>query len=588
MTVPKTILATAALVAAFALPVQAAEYYIVVPFNKTAAAETPVHAALNATSLPAGEVGQAYSYDMKQLLVVTGDSALNLSQSTWAALSALPAGLSLSSNGVLSGTPSSASPTGTSFTVRATYKTASGEQSYSLVVTVPITVSLSTATLTPATAGQAYSYDLKQHLAIQGDSAPNPAQSTWSTASTLPEGLTLGEDGILSGTPSSVNEDGANFTVTAAYKTASGSQVYTIVVNGVTLQVSKLSTGLNHTCAITTEGAVKCWGVNTYGTLGNGTTTSSSVPVSVTGLSSGVVNISSGHNHTCAVTSAGAAKCWGNNNRGQLGDGTGTQRTSPVDVIGLSSGVSALSTGQAYTCAVVSGAAKCWGMNNAGQLGDNTTIQRTTPGNVIGLDSGVASISTGYTHTCAVLTSGAGKCWGENASGKLGTGTTTNSGTPVSINGVSNIAEVTLGADHTCVVTKLGAAKCWGANASGQLGNGTITASLAPVDVSGLGSGVKTISAFNAFTCAVTTDGAGKCWGANANGQLGIGTTTVSRVPVTVSGLGQGVEGLDAGGTHACAMLADGTVKCWGANTSGQVGDGTTTQKTTPTAVSSF
>lgn len=571
-----------------ALSAHAANYYVVVPMTGKVVAEAPIHATLNAATLPEGTVGETYSYDMKQLLVVTGDESLNLSQSTWVATTALPAGLSLSTAGILSGTPSEASPSGVSFTVNATYKTASGEQSYSLVVRVPITISLSTATLTPATTGQAYSYDLKQHLAVQGDSSPDLAQSVWSTSSSLPEGLSLGESGVISGTPTSATEAGTNFTVTAAYKTASGSQAYTIVVNGVTLQVTKIAAGLSHTCAITTEGAAKCWGSNAYGFLGNGTTSASSTPVAVAGLESGVVDISAGQNHTCAVTSAGAAKCWGHNGRGQIGDGTYTQRNTPVAVIGLSGGVEDISAGNAYTCAVVSGAAKCWGFNNNGQLGDGSASQSPTPLAVSGLSAGVAGIATSYYSTCAVLASGAGKCWGYNNRGQLGNNSTTDSRTPVTVQGVTNIASITVGADYACAVTKLGAAKCWGGNASGQLGNGTSSGSLSPVDVTGLGSGVKSLSVFNAFSCAVTIDGAAKCWGANASGQLGTGTTSVSNIPVTVSGLSSGVAGIAAGSTHACAMLTSGAVKCWGANGSGQLGDGTTTQRTTPASVSNF
>ncbi len=185
-----------------------------------------------------------------------------------------------------------------------------------------------------------------------------------------------------------------------------------------------VSTGSSHTCGLTDRGGVMCWGSNYNGQLGDGTTIERYTPVAVTGLDTGVKAISAGTTHTCALLTTGGIKCWGNNNHGQLGDGTKINRWTPVDVIGLTSGVAAIEAGGLDTCAVtIHGGAKCWGSNNHGRLGDGTTIDRSTPVNVIGLFTGVAAIrahDAGGSYICALLTSGGVKCWGNNEGGRAG------------------------------------------------------------------------------------------------------------------------------------------------------------------------
>jgi len=343
---------------------------------------------------------------------------------------------------------------------------------------------------------------------------------------------------------------------------------------------------------LTSAGAVKCWGSNGDGELGNGTngvTAHSNTPVDVVGLSSGVVAISAGAFYTCAVTSAGAAKCWGYNNSGQLGNGTYNSSNTPVDVSGLSSGVVAISANAAHTCAVTSaGAAKCWGNNNFGALGNGTTTYSNTPVDVSGLSSGVAAIAVGYYYSCALTSTGAVKCWGGNSNGSLGNGTTTNSATPVNVSGLSSgVVAISAGAGHTCAVTSAGAAKCWGDNLFGGLGNGTnLNYSNTPVDVTGLSSGVVAISAGDDHTCAVTSAGAAKCWGYNSFGGLGNGTTTNSATPVDVTGLSSGVVTISAGSRHTCALTSAGALKCWGNSGNGELGNGTYGSAYTPVVVS--
>jgi len=352
------------------------------------------------------------------------------------------------------------------------------------------------------------------------------------------------------------------------------------------LNIAAITAGGLHTCARTSGGGVKCWGYNGNGQLGDGTTTDRTKPVNVSGLASGVSAIAAGDSHTCALTSGGGVKCWGANYFGQLGEGTTTQRLTPVDVSGLASGVIAIAAGDSHTCALTSGGGvKCWGRNDYGQLGDGTTTQRLTPVDVSLLASGVSAIAAGKYHTCALIAGGWVMCWGYNAAGQLGDGTTTDRYTPVDVLLASGVSTIATGANHTCALTAGGGVKCWGWNGSGQLGDGTTTDRTTPVDVSGLASGVSAIAAGGLHTCARTAGGGVKCWGRNAEGQLGDGTTTDRYTPVDVSGLASGVSAIAAGYYHTCARTAGGGVKCWGWNAFGQLGDGTTTNRLTPVNV---
>jgi alpha-tubulin suppressor-like RCC1 family protein len=332
--------------------------------------------------------------------------------------------------------------------------------------------------------------------------------------------------------------------------------------------------------------------------------------VDVSGLTSGVSAIATGWDHTCALMTSGGIKCWGGNSFGQLGDGTTTQRTTPVDVSGLTSGVSAIATGALHTCALTSsGGVKCWGFNGYGQIG-SAGGNRTAPVDVSGLASGVRAIDAGAEHTCALMASGSVKCWGYNCYGQLGDGTTWVGNTclrmtPVDVIGLtSGVSAITAGTEHTCALMASDGVKCWGNNWFGQLGDGT-GGSLnnfrtAPVDVSGLASGVSAIAAGHRHTCALMTSGGVKCWGRNYYGELGDGTTTDRYTPATVSGLTSGASAIATGGDiteeteyylggysigHTCALMADNGLKCWGYNHWGQLGDGTTTNRYTPVDV---
>src|SRR5438477_3292852 len=173
---------------------------------------------------------------------------------------------------------------------------------------------------------------------------------------------------------------------------------------GADLNVASISAGAFHSCAITTGGGVKCWGWNDEGQLGDGTTVSRIAPVDLSGLGSGVAAVASGGYHTCALTTAGAVKCWG---FGILGDGTTNPSDVPVDVIGLGSGVAAIASGSSSSCALTTaGAVKCWGDNTFGEIGDGTTFFAAAPVAVAGLGSGVTAISVGGANACAVMSGG--------------------------------------------------------------------------------------------------------------------------------------------------------------------------------------
>jgi len=358
------------------------------------------------------------------------------------------------------------------------------------------------------------------------------------------------------------------------------------VTPGFEEEASSVSAGWNHTCALI-SGGVKCWGNNNRGQLGNGTNTDSSIPVDVSGLSSGVMAISAGWGYSCALTSSGGVKCWGRNNYGQLGNGTTVNSNIPVEVSGLSSGVSAISAGGGHTCALISGGGvKCWGWNDFGQLGDGTTVDRNIPIEVSGLNSGVSAISAGGIHTCALTSGGGVKCWGWNDFGQLGNGTWTSSNVPVDVSGLaSGVSAISAGVWHTCALTSGGGGKCWGWNDSGQLGDGTNNNSNVPVDVFGLASGVSAISAGGYHTCALTSGEGLRCWGYNWNGQLGNGTTIDSNVPVDVSGLTSGVSAISAGYEHTCAITSGEGMKCWGDNDYGQLGNGESSGSGIPVTV---
>jgi alpha-tubulin suppressor-like RCC1 family protein len=354
--------------------------------------------------------------------------------------------------------------------------------------------------------------------------------------------------------------------------------------------VTAIAAGYQHTCAVTTSGTVKCWGANESGQLGNGTTTDSSKPVDVTGLTSKAIAITAGAHHTCALTNAGGVECWGRNDGGQLGNGTNINSSTPVDVHGLASGVTAVAAGSGWVCALTSASGvKCWGWNRFGQLGNGSTDPSSaTPTDVAGLTSGVTAISANGLHACALTNDDQVKCWGSTA----GTGpasTANQSNVPVDVSGLRDSTAITAGGLHACAITSTGGVDCWGTNHEGELGNGSKTDSYSPVAVSTLTrrASAMAVGSTDDFlpthSCALTSAGAVKCWGPNKDGQLGNGSTRDRSRPVEVLDLTGGVVAIAVGGSHTCAITTARRLKCWGDNSHGQLGNGSFT--ISPTAV---
>ncbi len=346
--------------------------------------------------------------------------------------------------------------------------------------------------------------------------------------------------------------------------------------------VASASVGLEHSCAIKSDGEVICWGRNNYGQLGNSSTGNFLQPVRVDGLTGSAVALTSGQYHNCALTSDGAVQCWGRNFEGQLGDGTTTNRRRAVQVTGLSTGVIAIGSGFDHSCAILSGGAmKCWGKNHRGQLGDNTTDNRTTPVDVIGVAADAVQVTGGWGHTCALINGGM-KCWGYNSEGQLGEGSQDDRLTPSQVSGLaSGVTHIAAGRDHSCAVVN-GAAKCWGNNQLGAVGHNSLAISVkSPEPVSGLNAGVTAVTAGHNYSCALVNGGA-QCWGVSNWGQIGDGLGDNTRAPAAVSGLGNGVTGLSARVNHTCAWLEGGVLKCWGHNNYGQLGDYSTTDRKAP------
>jgi len=352
-----------------------------------------------------------------------------------------------------------------------------------------------------------------------------------------------------------------------------------------------VSAGGRHTCGVTAAGAAYCWGTNGSGQLGDGTTTERSIPALVgRGVRFTAVSAAGSQGaddgHTCGVTTAGAAYCWGDNSNGQLGDGSTTNGSSPVPVAG-GLRFAAVSAGYLHSCGVTpTGAAYCWGSNGDGQLGDGSKIDQSSP---VPMRSGVsfAVVSAGVLHTCGVTAGGASYCWGFNRNGQLGNAVPGQEACAhpscTTVAGRASFVAVSASAFHTCGVTAAGAAYCWGLNNYGQVGDGSTTNRSSPARVAG-GMRFTAVSAGGMHTCGITAGGGAHCWGLNSDGQLGDGSTTNRSSPVSVAG-GLSLVAVNAGGRHTCGLTASGAAYCWGQNGSGQLGDGTRTNRSSPVPV---
>ena len=433
------------------------------------------------------------------------------------------------------------------------------------------------------------------------------------TSATNPITLSLtggGGDGTLSGTltvsagagvayftDASIDRPGTGYRLTATSPGLTSAQSVTFDVSlgfgaisaGGSFIASGQSSG--HSCAVSRGGDGYCWGANSFGQLGDGTTTDRLRPTLVSG-GHRWSHISAGGHHSCGMTTEGAVYCWGRNSHGQLGDNSTTQRTQPTFVMATTSASSIavrwLSAGDLHTCFSNVTSSQCWGLNSSGQLGDGTTTDRSVPTLVSGGHE-FKLINADSSHTCGSLVGGNGGrafCWGSNDGGKLGNGSNDNSPTPVAVGSgglFEFIMNAVAGAVHSCAYGVTARTYCWGRGDNSQLGTGSTSTHSTPQELSGR---FISLTAGSYHSCAhdIGAGGGWFCWGSNTNNQLGDGTNVSSATPVRIAG-GHNFVLLDAGRSHTCGIVAGGDVYCWGLNTFGQLGDGTTTQRAIPTRV---
>ena len=341
-----------------------------------------------------------------------------------------------------------------------------------------------------------------------------------------------------------------------------------VQVLGIT-DATAITMGGAHSCALHQDGTISCWGSNYYGELGNGTTRDSSVPVKVTGITDATA-ITTGIAHTCALRGDSTISCWGSNYRGQLGDGNGGEidgndridifSSAPVQVTGITD-ATAITTGGWHTCALhQDGTISCWGENYRGELGDgnggeidgNDWIEAfsSVPVQVTGITDATA-ITIGGGHTCALHQDGTISCWGNNSGGELGNGQSTgdsedksaDSSIPVRVIGITDAIAITTGGAHSCALHQNGAISCWGGNGLGQLGNGQVYED----------SGQINEFYFRSYTTTF--------WPYRETVPVGVADITDATA-------------ITAGDVHTCALHQDGTISCWGDNDWGQLGDG--------------
>jgi alpha-tubulin suppressor-like RCC1 family protein len=351
---------------------------------------------------------------------------------------------------------------------------------------------------------------------------------------------------------------------------------------------ASVSAGFLHSCAVTPAGAAYCWGEDRMGALGDGSRdTNRLVPARVLGgLAFRVVSaggVDSGH--TCAVTNAGAGYCWGYALFGRLGDGTSSVGAAVTpDAVADTFRLAAVSAGYEDACGLaVSGALWCWGNGADGELGNGAFDTYSLAPVRVGGGLSFVAVSAGGQHVCGIAAGGAGYCWGYNALGALGSGLASNAALPVAVAGELAFVAISAGRNHTCGIAAGGAAHCWGYNGFGRLGDNSTAASGVPVPVSG-GLRFTSISSGGYHTCAITAGGQGYCWGRNDNGQLGDGTSTDRWTPAAIVG-GLTFKALATGWEHTCGVTTGGAVYCWGLNDHGQLGNGTTVASPLPTRI---
>jgi len=369
-----------------------------------------------------------------------------------------------------------------------------------------------------------------------------------------------------------------------------------------------IGAGSGYSCGLRSDGSALCWGANNFGQLGDGSQNSSSTPVPVSG-GLRFRQIAVGDINTCGIDTAGALHCWGSNVTGQLGaglpTGLGGFSTTPVPVSGGLSFVS-VNAGLRSSCGIArDGSTYCWGLNGNGQLG-NGVVGGLSAVPVAVQNSGslgFTAVSTGFQTSCALTGDGSAYCWGSTAFGQFGNGPPSPpflSTAPVAAGNGLAFATLDVGSAYACGLDSNGSALCWSnLNVVGELGFGSSARSNTPAPVvGGLTFAMLDANSSNnilAHTCGVTTTSEAYCWGSNRSGQLGatgaatctfgtVGAFNCSLFPVAVGG-GLQFRSVGVGNEHTCGVALDGTGYCWGRNTSGELGDGTVTDRPLPTLV---
>ncbi len=303
----------------------------------------------------------------------------------------------------------------------------------------------------------------------------------------------------------------------------------------------------SHRCAALRDGTVSCWGDNFKGELGNGSDTDSSTPVQAQGITNATA-VTTGLDDACALMAGGAVECWGENLFGELGDGTDTDSSTPVRVSGLTS-ATAVSAGGATSCALLrTGTVDCWGEGSYGELGNGKTINNPLPVEVSGI-RGVTEIAVGSDFACALLDSGTVECWGGNKYGELGNGTHANSSTPDSVPGITAATRITAGGERACATLTDGTVDCWGEAGGYAVGDDT------PSEVNTVKNAGEVSVDYGAI-CGVFTGGNIQC-----------GSALIGGITNALT--------LSADQWGGCAVIANGDVDCWGGNFHGELGNGT-------------
>lgn len=356
---------------------------------------------------------------------------------------------------------------------------------------------------------------------------------------------------------------------------------------GAFLAVRHVAAGERHTCAVLLDGSVRCWGQNTRGQLGDGTRRSSPRPREVVGVRD-AVSVATGDRHGCALLHSGETRCWGDNTEGALGDGTSLSSDVAVVPTGLRDAV-ALAAGAQTNCAVRrGGTVECWGLGDVGQTGTDET--EVSPLALPALD-GIRSLALGAYHACALALAGQVYCWGDGGRGQLGNGERVMTAEPQRVQGLDDAVALGAGTFTTCAVTQDGRVLCWGeplglapsggddAESTDPFYVATPAPSVAPL------LGASAVAVGEGHACALLHGGEVACWGDNTFGQLGSGAVGLSsRAPVLVAGL-SGATLLAAGRRHTCAVVNGGGLRCWGDNFYGQLGDGTEVDSPIPVSV---